>query len=213
MTVPDAAAQPDAATRPARLVLASQSSARRKLLANAGVIFDCDAAQLDETAVTDSLRAEGATPEQAAETLAELKALRVSRRHPGALVIGADQMLDCDGRWFDKPDSAAQAAAQLRALAGRTHRLLAALVVVRDGQRLWHHLAEARLTMRPLGDAFIDSYLAEAGDAVFRSVGAYQLEGRGAQLFSRVEGDYFTVLGLPLLPLLDFLRNHGTLPT
>jgi septum formation protein len=171
-----------------------------------------DPARIDETQAKRSLAAEHAGPDETAETLAELKALAVSRRHPGALVLGADQLLDCDGLRFDKPGDLAQARTQLRALAGRTHSLVSAAVVVRDGRRLWHAVDRARLTMRPLGDGFIESYLAAAGPAVLGSVGAYQLEGLGAQLFRRIEGDYFTILGLPLLPLLDFLRGHGVVP-
>ena len=141
--------------------------------------------------------------------LAELKAQRVSQRHKDALVIGADQMLQCGGIWFDKPPDLDHARGHLNALRGRTHELLSAVCVVRDGEVLWRHLESAQLTMRPFSDAFIDEYLAAAGDAVCASVGAYQLEGRGAQLFSCIKGDYFTILGLPLLPLLGFLVNHG----
>lgn len=213
MSAVEAGVRPGTIDRATQVILASASQARRRLLDNAGVGFACEPASIDEAAIKESLKAEGARPEQAAETLAELKALRVSQRHPGALVIGADQLLDCDGIWFDKPRDRAQAAAQLRALSGRTHRLISAVVVVRDGQRSWHHVATARLTVRPLDAGFIESYLERAGDQVLASVGAYQLEGLGAQLFSAVEGDYFTILGLPLLPLLDYLRNHGALPT
>src|SRR5690606_10859737 len=126
---------------------------------------------------------------------------------------GADRMLACAGRWFGKPADRAAARAQLLALRGRTHDLVTAAVVLRDGTRLWQHVERASLTMRPVSDAFVESYLAALGDDAMRSVGAYQLEGLGAQLFARVEGDFFTILGLPLLPLLDFLRGHGTLLT
>jgi len=190
------------------VVLASASASRRALLRNAGLAVACEAARIDEDEIKVALKAEGADPERVAETLAELKAQRVSRRHAGALVIGADQMLDCNGVWFDKPSDRAHAAAHLKALSGREHRLISALCVVQDGARLWHHLEEARLTVRTLSDTFIDDYLDAVGDAALASVGAYQLEGLGAQLFGRIEGDYFTILGLPLLPLLDFLRNH-----
>ncbi len=191
------------------VVLASASRARLELLLCAGVATRAEPARVDEQEVKASLRGEKAGVEDAAETLAELKALKVSRHASGALVIGADQILDCDGAWFDKPPDRARAAADLRALSGKRHSLATAVCVVRDGVRLWHHRESARLTMRPLGDAFIDAYLDAVGTDALVSVGAYQLEGLGAQLFSRVEGDYFTILGLPLLPLLEFLRNHG----
>ena len=145
----------------------------------------------------------------AAETLAELKANKISMRAPGALVIGADQILECEGRWFDKPPDRTAAVAHLRALGGKTHALATAVCVVRDGVRIWHHREAPRLTMRPLDGVFIESYLDAAGPEVLETVGAYRLEDLGAQLFTKVSGDYFTILGLPLLPLLGFLREHG----
>jgi septum formation protein len=161
--------------------------------------------------VKRSLRAAGAKPEQAAEQLAEIKALKVSQRHPGALAIGADQLLVCDGTWFDKPLGRAAALAQLEALQGRTHRLVTSLVVARDGQRLWHHQEAPRITLRRLDRAQLERYLEAAGEGVLASVGAYHLEGLGAQLMLKVEGDHFTVQGLPLLPLLEFLRLNKAL--
>lgn len=190
------------------VVLASGSASRCKLLKNAGVAVTVDVPSIDEESVKASLAAEGASAPQVAETLAELKAVRVSRRQPGALVIGADQMLACEGEWFDKPTDLAAARKHLEVLSGKTHQLHCVVCVVRDGERLWHHIDRATLTMRPLSSAFIADYLERAGDEVCQSVGAYQLEGLGAQLFSHVTGDYFTILGLPLLPLLDFLRQH-----
>jgi septum formation protein len=196
-----------------RVVLASASLSRRRLLENAGVPLLAQAPGVDESQVKAALLAEGAEASQVAETLAELKARKVAAQHPGALVVGGDQMLECDGVWFDKPADREAAAMTLRALSGRQHQLISAVVVVRDEARLWHRIERARLTVRPLSEAFIASYLACAGESALDSVGAYRLEDRGAQLFSRVEGDYFTILGLPLLPLLDFLRNHGVVPT
>lgn len=193
------------------IVLASASAARRDMLARAGVTFVVDTAPVDEAAVKDAMRVETDNPARVAEVLAELKATRVSARHPGAIVIGADQMLECERAWFDKPADRAAARAQLVALRDKTHRLVSSVVAVRDGQRLWHHTDSARLTMRRFSDAFLDDYLDRAGDGVLSSVGAYQLEGLGAQLFLAVEGDHFTILGLPLLPLLDFLRENGVL--
>jgi septum formation protein len=191
------------------VVLASASRSRLELLRRAGLHLRAEPARVDESEVKTSLRAEQADAAAAAETLAELKASRVSLRAPGALVIGADQILDCEGRWFDKPPDRAAAVAHLRALGGKTHALATAVCVVRDGVRIWHHREAPRLTMRPLDEVYIESYLDAAGPAVLETVGAYRLEDLGAQLFTKVSGDYFTILGLPLLPLLGFLREHG----
>jgi septum formation protein len=191
-----------------KVVLASASAIRSTLLKNAGIPCVIDPGAVDEDEVKRAMRAEGATAVAVSETLAELKAMRVAPRHRGALVLGADQMLECNGIWFDKPQDRDHAAAHLTALSGRTHRLISSAVCVREGARVWHHTATASLTMRPLSRSFIEAYLDTAGSSVLRSVGAYQLEGLGAQLFSRIEGDYFTVLGLPLLPILAFLRDN-----
>ncbi|TWA68575.1 septum formation protein [Azospirillum baldaniorum] len=198
------------ATVPA-VVLASGSRTRAEMLERAAVRVTLAPAAVDEEEIKLAARAEGAPVEDVAEALAELKAQRVTRKHPGALVIGADQMLECEGRWFDKPADRDAARAQLQDLRGKTHRLVSCAVVIRDGERLWHHVDRAHLTMRPFSDAFLDSYLNAAGDDVLGSVGAYHLEGLGAQLFHRVDGDFFTILGLPLLPLLGFLRVHGVI--
>ncbi|MBC7769346.1 MAG: septum formation protein Maf [Phycisphaerales bacterium] len=194
------------------LILASGSAARRKMLEDSGLVFEVEIPRVDEEAAKASLRAEGMKPRDQADALAELKALSVSRRRAG-FVIGADQMLAVEGRVLDKPQDAAEAREHLQSLRGRAHDLLTAAVVAKDGAVIWRHMETPRLRMRAFSDAFLDYYLAEAGEAVLRSVGAYQLEGLGAQLFDRVEGDYFSVLGLPLLPLLAFLREHGVVRT
>jgi septum formation protein len=194
------------------IILASASKSRASLLRAAGITVDIVPAHTDEESVKASMKTEGATAAQCAEMLAELKAVQVSQRHHEALVIGADQMLDCGGAWFDKPADMAGARQHLVNLRGKTHVLPTAVAVALNGARIWHHVALPRLTVRPYSDAFIDSYLAMAGTAVLSSVGAYQLEGPGAQLFSRIEGDFFTILGLPLLELLAFLREHEAAP-
>ncbi|MSO72118.1 MAG: septum formation protein Maf [Rhodospirillaceae bacterium] len=194
---------------PARpLILASASKSRSALLRAAGVAFDVIPPQTDEDSVKAVLKAKGASAADCAETLAELKAVQISKQYDHALVIGADQMLECEGAWFDKPADMDGARQHLLALRGKTHVLPTAVAVVLNGARLWHHVALPRLTMRGFSDAFIDSYLKTAGPKVLTSVGAYQLEGPGAQLFSRIEGDFFTILGLPLLELLAYLRAH-----
>lgn len=193
------------------IVLASGSRTRAKLLEGAGVSFAVKTAGVDEESVRDSLRAEGASAADVAVALGEMKAISVSRNTPGALVIGGDQMLECNGVWFEKPRDRAHAEAHLKTLSGRKHILHSSVVVVLDSTRIWHVLDSVEVEVRPLSDAFIQHYLDQVGDQVFDSVGAYQLEGLGAQLFNRVKGDFFTVLGLPLLPLLEFLRVRGVL--
>jgi len=191
------------------LVLASQSLTRQALLANAGIDFEAVAADLDERAVQ---QASGLlAPGDIAALLAREKALSVSSRQPGQYVIGADQTLAQGERLFSKPAGRPQAAEQLRALAGRSHELHSAVAVARDGKILFEAIAIAGMTMRRLGEAEIDVYLDQAGEAVTSSVGAYQLEGLGVHLFERIEGDHFTILGLPLLPLLAFLRSERLL--
>jgi septum formation protein len=190
------------------LILASASPSRRQLLANAGLAFEIEPASIDEEEITRSLGSRAA-PQELASTLAEMKAAKVSSRHPEAFVIGADSTLACNGRLFDKPPTLDAARKQLLALRGQTHELFSSVVVARGGARLWHWNERARLTMRPFSEGFVDAYLARTGETVLSSVGAYQLEGLGAHLFTRVDGDYFTILGLPLLPLLSFLAGHG----
>jgi len=188
------------------LVLASASMSRAKLLAQAGLSVFCDASGLDEGAIKTAYLAQDRDATGCAEALAEAKARMVSIRHPGALVIGADQILQCEGEWYDKPTSLEEARSHLEKLRGREHVLVSAVCVVRDDALLWHHVDKPRLIMRDFTEGFLDDYLAMIGEGAFTSVGAYQLEGFGAQLFSRISGDYFSILGLPLLALLDFLR-------
>lgn len=190
------------------LILASASAARAAVLKQAGLTFTAMRPSVDEEALKQSLRAEGFSPRDQADALAEAKALSVSRRMPG-FVIGADQMLAMGDDVFDKPQSRAEAGGHLRALRGQTHTLLTAIVIAKEGAVIWRHMETPRLTMRSFTDAFLDSYLDAIGDSACASVGAYQIEGQGAQLFTKIEGDYFSILGLPLLPLLGFLREHG----
>jgi septum formation protein len=190
------------------VVLASSSAIRAELLMRAGVAVIRDAAGVDESEVKRSFQREGLDAARCAEALAAAKATRVAQRHPDALVIGADQILDLAGTWFDKPRDLADARAQLEALRGKRHELATAVVVARNGAVLWRHVERPRLAMRDFSDRFIEDYLAALGNDVLTVVGAYRLEGEGVQLFARIEGDYFAILGLPLLPLLDFLRGH-----
>jgi septum formation protein len=191
------------------LVLASRSQARQNLLAAAGIAIEVYPADLDERAVEAGAGSD--QPGAIAALLAREKAFAVARRHPGRLVLGADQTLALETRRFAKPADRAAAGAQLRALAGRTHELYSAIAVVQDATVLFEHVGIARLTMRAFSDRFLELYLDAAGAAATASVGAYQLEGLGIQLFERIEGDYFTVLGLPLLEALGFLRRRGCL--
>ena len=191
------------------LILASQSRARQALLASAGIAFEAMPAEIDEREIQ---RASGlVTPGAIASLLAGEKALFVSSRQPGRVVVGADQTLALAQRLFSKPAGRAQAAEQLRALAGNSHELHSAVAVARDGRLVFEATSVARMTMRRLTSAEIEVYLDEAGEAVTTSVGAYQLEGLGVHLFERIEGDHFTILGLPLLPLLAFLRAERLL--
>ncbi len=194
-----------------RLVLASASASRRALLTGAGMAFEARPAAVDEAEIKLAAQTEGLPAGEAALLLAAAKAERIARRDPEALVIGCDQLLVCDGVWFDKPEGLAGAADHLRALSGRPHVLETATVAWRGGRQVWQHLERPQLTMRPLTESFIAAYLALEGEAVLGSVGAYRLEGPGVQLFSQVQGEHSAILGLPLLPLLAFLRQHGVL--
>ena len=204
---------PAAQTTAPEVILASASASRAAVLRTAGVPHRVIAANIDEAEIKRSLAADGAPAAEVAETLARAKALQVSQRHRDALVIGADQVLACNGQLFDKPADLDHARAHLMALRGRCHSLATAISVARDGGEIWHHFDEPVLEMRRFGEPFIDWYIGAVGAEACQSVGAYKLEGLGAQLFSRVDGDFFTILGLPLLPLLDFLRSHGVIET
>jgi septum formation protein len=194
----------------AKIVLASRSATRIALLRNAGIAFEARPPAVDERAIEARLGAIDTPPDKVALALAEAKALALA--DPGeAIVIGADQTLDANGHHWHKPGSMDEAKAQLLALSGRTHRLHAAVAGVRSGSVRWRHVDTAALTMRPLTSAGIDAYLGRVGEMALQSVGAYQIEGPGIQLFETIDGDYFTILGLPLLPLLKWLRHEGAL--
>lgn len=193
----------------APLILASSSPFRRMLMENAGLVFESRAADIDERKIEAGL--EGASPDQVALTLAKAKAVEVSGHVPGALVIGSDQTMSLENRVYHKPKSLGEAKESLLSLSGKTHRLNSAIAFARDNGIVWEHVAHADLTVRPLSEAFVDRYLERVGEKVFGSVGAYQLEGEGIQLFSKIEGDYFTILGLPMLPLLEKLRELGAI--
>lgn len=194
-----------------RLILASGSTIRAQLLEQAGVPFEIVRPHVDEEAVRASLKGDGAPLDRVAEVLAEMKAQRVSNAHHGTLVIGADQLLAFDGEAIGKSADIGEARALLRRLRGKEHQLIGATVLVKDGAVIWRHLAVSRLWLRDFSEAFLEDYLAAEGEAALSSVGCYRLEGLGAQLFSRIDGDYFAVLGLALLPLLAALREHGVI--
>jgi len=193
------------------LVLASASPTRAALLQGAGVEIDIKPARVDEDEIKSSLRAEGAPPRNQADILAEMKAVAVSRANPGRLVLGADQILSFKGEAFDKPRDIAEARAHLLTLRDQRHELQSAAVIALDGEPIWRHIGVARLAMRPFSDAFLEGYLTQMGDDILTTVGGYKLEGLGAQLFARVDGDYFAILGLPLIETLGFLRVRGAL--
>ena len=193
------------------LILASASTSRANVLLGAGLSFRSEPSHCDEDAIKDRMKAIGAPTADVAENLAREKAAIIAARYPKSYVIGADQMLECNGVWLDKPKNLEAARGHLQLLRGTTHHLVSATVIMIDRECVWRHLDQANLTMRSFSDEFIDDYLALVGEEVCRSVGAYQLEGMGAQLFSNIEGDYFSILGLPLLPLLNFLREQGIL--
>lgn len=192
-----------------RVILASGSAVRARLLKNAGLTVEVIPSNVDEDVIKATQKDIGIT--SLAMMLARAKAHDVAMHHPDALVIGADQILECNGRYFDKPKNRIEAASHLRAFRGQTHRLITACTIHRGVDEIWHQTRIPRLTMWDFDDAFIEDYLTRAGDGVLTSVGAYQLEGLGAHLFERIDGDFFSILGLPLLPLLAFLRTQGLL--
>jgi septum formation protein len=194
------------------VTLASKSAARQAILRHAGVVFEAVGSGVDEDAAKAGLLAEGASPREVADALAELKAFKVSTKRPG-LVIGSDQTLDLDGVLFDKVDTVEAARRRLLQLRGKVHKLHSAVVVARDGQPIWRVVETTRLSVRNFSDAWLDGYLARNAPDVLSSVGCYFLEGEGVQLFDRIDGDYFAILGLPVVGLFDFLRLHGALET
>jgi septum formation protein len=197
-----------------RLILASQSVARRSLLDGAGIAFEVMSPMVDEESAKQAFRAEGISARDLADALAELKALKLSARFPADLVLGCDQTLSLDeGSMFDKPESRDALKTQLKALSGKTHNLWSAAVLAQGGNPVWRHIERCKMTMRPLSEAFIEQYIAAEGDVLLSCVGGYRLESRGVQLFSRIEGSHFGILGLPLLPLLDILRIRGVIPS
>uniref|UniRef100_B0T6D1 Nucleoside triphosphate pyrophosphatase n=1 Tax=Caulobacter sp. (strain K31) TaxID=366602 RepID=B0T6D1_CAUSK len=192
------------------VTLASKSSARQAILRNAGVAFEAASSGVDEDATKAGLVAEGASPREVADALAELKAVKVSAKRPG-LVIGSDQTLDLDGALFDKVDTVEAARVQLMQLRGKVHKLHSAVVVARDGRPIWRVVETSRLSVRDFSDAWLDGYLDRNAPDILSSVGCYFLEGEGVQMFDRIDGDYFSILGLPVTGLFDFLRLHGAL--
>jgi septum formation protein len=197
-----------------QLILASTSTARRAMLARAGVICDAMAPMVDEDTIKESLLEQGLGGRDIADALAEAKAVKLSGKNPTALVIGADQTLELDdGSLLDKPESPAQAIAQLTQMAGKTHKLFSAAVVAERGEPVWRFVATSRMILRPLSDTFIADYVERNWDDIRHCVGCYQIEGAGAQLFSQIQGSHFDIMGLPLLPLLGFLRERGIIAT
>jgi len=191
------------------IILASTSQIRAQLLARAGLVFTTAAPRVDEQAIRAAMQADGASPRDIADNLAEAKALKISDKNPDALVFGCDQILALDDTIFAKPDTPAQAVSQLQALRGRTHHLYSAMVIYQNGLPQWRHIGHARMTMRALSDEAIAAYVAAEWDSIRHSVGCYKIEERGVQLFSQIDGDVFTIQGLPMLPLLNYLAVRG----
>lgn len=194
------------------IILASGSSIRRQILTGAGLAYEVVVKPVDEAAIKASMLAEGAKVRDIADALAEAKSLRVSRTRPG-FVIGADQIMEMDGEVFDKPKDMAEARARLLDMRGKSHKLIGAVVISENGAPVWRHASKTVLTVRDFSEEFLDEYLKLEGEDLLQSVGGYKFEGRGAQLFSHVEGDFFSILGLSLLPVLDYLRIRGAIAT
>ena len=194
-----------------RILLASASRFRKALLDNAGIAVEAVPAEIDERAVEEAVERTGVTPADIAQILAEAKATEVSERYPDAWVVGSDQVLSLDGELLHKAADMGEARRRLLKLSGHTHVLDTGVVLARAGKAVWRHVSTARMTMRPLTPEFVGRYLSQAGSGVLASVGAYQIEGPGIQLFERIEGDHFTIVGLPMLPLLEALRAHGAI--
>jgi len=193
----------------APIILASGSSIRAALLTQAGIPFEARPARVDEDAIKAALLMEDATPRDVADALAEFKARKIAEKDPGAVVIGSDQVLEYQGRILSKPETAEDAAEQLRTLRGKQHKLLSAVVVYHEAEPVWRYVGQVRLLMRDISDEYLSDYVARNWPGISESVGSYKLEEEGARLFSRIEGDYFTVLGLPLLELIGFLTQRG----
>jgi septum formation protein len=198
---------------PPTLILASTSPTRLQMLCAAGLDPTPIAPRVDEVTIRDALTAAGASPRDIADALAEMKARKVAEKHPEATVLGCDQVLALDRETFAKPETPDNARAQLRQLRGKTHKLLSAAVIYENAEPVWRHVSEARLTMREFSDAFLDDYLQRNWDSIRHSVGCYKVEEEGIRLFSAITGDHFTILGLPLLPLLAYLGNRGMIDT
>lgn len=194
------------------IILASGSAIRKDILSGAGLSYEVIVKPVDEATIKNSMLAEGAKPREIADALAQAKSIKVSRNHPG-LVIGADQVMVMEGRLFDKPKDLTEARTRLLSMRGKPHQLIGAVVICENGEPVWRHASKTSLHVRDFSDAFLDAYIEAEGADILSSVGGYKFEGRGAQLFSHVEGDFFSILGLSLLPVLDYLRTRAAILT